>query len=307
MNLSTSSGGGGILAARSTPGRDVGSSSETSSEAPALTGTLADRVAQLLAADIRNRVYPAHARLPTEQAMTTQYGVSRTVIREAISRLKYEGLVETRQGSGTVVLPGGTAEAFRLRPEDGRDPGEGVVRILELRRGIEAEMAALAAARRTAAELGTMRQALDAIVAAVQGGGDGVREDLAFHAAIARATHNHHYADLLGMLTRSLHDAIRVTRTNEARQPALTAQVNAEHEALYAAIAAQDTAAARTAAFGHMQNTEARLRQAGQAFWQGDSGLAAQRLARVRLGTELRAAARPKPRGTATRRGSQAG
>src|SRR5690606_15727839 len=61
--------------------------------------TLADRITEMLAAQIRSGAYPVNARLPTEKFMTEQYGVSRTVIREAISRLKSEGLVETRQGS----------------------------------------------------------------------------------------------------------------------------------------------------------------------------------------------------------------
>ena len=106
--------------------------------------TLADRVAELLAGQIRKGTYPVNARLPTEKFMTEAYGVSRTVVREAISRLKSEGLVETRQGSGTVVLDPKTSEAFRLGPSDD-NPARGVLRVIELRRGIEAEMAALAA------------------------------------------------------------------------------------------------------------------------------------------------------------------
>ena len=252
-------------------------------------GTLADRVTGLIAADIRSRVYPVNTRLPTEQSMTEQYGVSRTVVREAISRLKSEGLVETRQGSGTVVRDPKVSDAFRLgQPHE--KPAEGVLRILELRRGIEAEMAALAAERRTGAEMTLIQQALRAIARAVKDGGDGVAEDLAFHIAISRAAHNPHYTELLGMLTRALHDAIRLTRANEARRTDLAAQVLAEHEAICAAIKARDPAAACTAAFLHMRNTGERIEQAGKDFWTGDSRAAAQRVARAKLGTAVRAA-----------------
>ena len=106
--------------------------------------------------------------------------------------------------------------------------------------------------------------------------------------AISRATHNTHYTELLGMLTRSLHDAIRVTRGNEARRADLAAEVLAEHEAICTAIRARNTAAAREAAFLHMLNTAQRLQRAGQDFWTGDSRAAAQRLARTRLGRVLR-------------------
>ncbi|RYF80060.1 MAG: FadR family transcriptional regulator [Comamonadaceae bacterium] len=255
-----------------------------------LEGTLADRVTGLLAADIRARVYPANTRLPTEQSMTEQYGVSRTVVREAISRLKSEGLVETRQGSGTVVRDPKASDAFRLGAAKGiqdANPAQGVLRILELRRGIEAEMAALAAERRTAAEMTRIQQALRAITRAEKEGRDGVEEDLAFHTAISHAAHNTHYTELLGMLTRALHDAIRLTRSNEARRTDLAAQVRAEHEAICAAIQARDPAAARTAAFLHMHNTGQRIEQAGKEFWTGDSRAAARRVARAKLSEPL--------------------
>lgn len=260
---------------------------EEPSHRSAQEGTLADRVTGLLAADIRARVYPVNTRLPTEQSMTEQYGVSRTVIREAISRLKSEGLVETRQGSGTVVRDAKAADAFRLAPtQDAQDehPAQGLLRILELRRGIEAEMAALAAERRTTAEMTRIQQALRAIARAEKEGRDGVEEDLAFHIAISHAAHNAHYTELLGMLTRALHDAIRLTRSNEARRTDLAAQVQAEHEAICAAIKARDPAAARTAAFLHMHNTGERIERAGKDFWTGDSRAAARRVARAKLG-----------------------
>lgn len=244
--------------------------------------TLADRVTELLLNQIRKGMYPVNARLPTEKFMTEQYGVSRTVIREAISRLKSEGLVETRQGSGTVVLDPAAAEVFRLG-RDNDSPALGIVRILELRRGIEAEMAALAAERRTDQQMGEIRRALHDIDRAVEAGGDGVEEDLAFHLAVSRATGNPHYTELLGMLTRSLRDAIGLTRRNEARRSDLTAQVRTEHAEICAAIEAGDVQRSRQAAFSHMHNTEERITNAGKSFWTSDSRTAAQRLAAAEL------------------------
>ncbi|SHI07013.1 FadR/GntR family transcriptional regulator [Pollutimonas bauzanensis] len=254
---------------------------------PAADMTLADRVTQVLARQIRGGAYPVNARLPTEKFMTQEYGVSRTVVREAISRLKSEGLVETRQGSGTVVLDPKSSEAFRLGLPDG-NPARGVLRIIELRRGIEAEMAALAAERRSDAQMAQINRALQAIDRAVRDGGDGVAEDLAFHIAISRATGNPHYTELLGLLTRALQDAIRVTRGNEARRADLADEVRAEHEAIRAAIQAGDVQAARTAAFLHMQNTARRIESVDPGYWSGASGEAANRLARANLGAVLR-------------------
>ncbi|MFM0704412.1 FadR/GntR family transcriptional regulator [Paraburkholderia sediminicola] len=251
--------------------------------------TLADRVTELLSGQIRSGAYPVNARLPTEKFMTEQYGVSRTVIREAISRLKSEGLVESRQGSGTVVLDPASAEVFRLG-RDSADPALGVVRILELRRGIEAEMAALAAERRTEQQMEQIQIALLAIDGAVESGGDGVEEDLGFHLAVSRATGNPYYTDLLGMLTRSLRDAIKLTRGHESRRSDLTLQVRKEHREICSAIEKKDPQRARQAAFLHMRNTEKRIEQAEQSFWTGDSRTAAQRLAGADLSTVLRRA-----------------
>lgn len=249
--------------------------------------TLSDRLTDMLAREIRSGAYPVNSRLPTEKFMTEEYGVSRTVVREVISRLKSEGLVDTRQGSGTVVLDPASSDAFRLgRPDE--DPARGVLRIIELRRGLEAEMAALAAERRSALDMQRINRALAEIDNAVQMHGDGVEEDLAFHLAIAQATGNPHYPELLGMLTRALKDAIRVTRGHEARQTQLAEDVRKEHEAIRAAIEVQDVDAARAAAFHHMLSTAKRIENVDPEYWQGASRAAAGRLARTRLAAELR-------------------
>jgi DNA-binding FadR family transcriptional regulator len=135
-----------------------------------------------------------------------------------------------------------------------------------------------------------IRLALHAIDEAVRAGGDGVEEDLAFHLAVSRATGNPHYTELLGMLTRSLRDAIRLTRGNEARRSDLTTQVHTEHGEICAAIETQDPQRARQAAFLHMRNTEERILKAERSFWTGDCRTAAQRLAGADLTTVLRRA-----------------
>jgi DNA-binding FadR family transcriptional regulator len=248
--------------------------------------TLVDRVAHLLATQIRGGAYPVNARLPTEKFMSEEYGVSRTVVREAIARLKSAHLVETRQGSGTVVLDSRNAQVFRLETTD-QPPAIGVVRILELRRGIEAEMAALAAERRTETHRRRIERALRAIDKAVDAGRDGVDEDLAFHVAVADACGNPHYPALLALLNQALHDAISVTRENEARRADFAAAVRAEHWALYQAIAERDSASARQAAYLHMRNTANRITDADGSFWTGNRADAANRLARAELNVVL--------------------
>ncbi|MBG7620591.1 FadR family transcriptional regulator [Herbaspirillum sp. AP02] len=249
--------------------------------------TLADHVTSVLAQQIRGGEFAPDARLPSEMELTERFAVSRTVIREAISRLKSEGLVGSRRGSGTVVLPVTQVTPFRLDLglDDARDSIQAVLRVIELRRGVEGEMAALAAQRRSKAQNQSIQLALQAIDAAAAAGRDGVQEDFAFHAAISNASHNPLYTSLVQFLSQFLHAAIRVARMNEARSSEFVQQVRAEHAALAAAISAGDADAARTAALLHMENSAKRIQAADKAFWASAEGQAAARdLARVKSG-----------------------
>ena len=125
-----------------------------------------------------------------------------------------------------------------LGGDDGRDSIQAVLRVIELRRGVEGEMAALAAQRRSKAQNHAIQLALQAIDAAAAAGRDGVQEDFAFHAAISNASHNALYTSLVQFLSQFLHAAIRVARMNEARSSEFVQQVRAEHAALAAAISA---------------------------------------------------------------------
>ena len=249
-------------------------------------GTLADHVTSVLAGQIRTGEFAPDARLPSEMELTERFAVSRTVIREAISRLKSEGLVGSRRGSGTVVLGANPATPFRLDLQvgDTGDSIQAVLRVIELRRGVEGEMAALAAQRRTHAQSRAIQQALKAIDRAAQEGRDGVQEDFAFHAAISNAAHNPLYTSLVQFLSQFLHGAIRVARINEARRADFQQQVRSEHAAIAQAIADGDAAAARASALLHMENSARRLQAADSEFWASEGGKAARHLAQVKAG-----------------------
>lgn len=237
----------------------------------AAKGTLSDQVTAALKAFIASGEALPGARLPTEPVLSERFGVSRTVIREAISRLKSAGLVEVRQGSGTVVSEGAHIKAFTI-DLDVSGSIEAVLRVTELRRGIEGEAAALAAQRHTPEQLEAIFQALQAIDEAEQQGRDGVKEDLAFHHSISKATGNPLYPSLHEFIAQFIKEAIRITRSNEERRRGLAQIVRAEHHAVYAAIAARDAQGARHAALEHINNAVERLKGADQSFWQSPGG-----------------------------------
>lgn len=255
------------------------SQSPTTFDPPKISnvGTLADRVTAVLLEKIKGGEFPVGTRLPTEQVISERLGVSRTVVREAISRLKSDGLVEVRQGSGTMVRAPNRTTAFRMEI-DPKDTVDAVIRVNELRRGIEAEAAALAAQRRTRAQLADIKRALAAIDTATKGKQDGVDEDLAFHKAVSRATGNPLYPSLLEFISQFIHAAIRLTRTNESRREDFSTQVRSEHRAIYDAISAQDPEAARRAALTHIDNAGKRIQEADPTFWEGVGSAAAQPL-----------------------------
>jgi GntR family transcriptional regulator, transcriptional repressor for pyruvate dehydrogenase complex len=227
------------------------------------TRNLAHELVETLGDRIRDGRLAPGEKLPTEAEIMVEQGVSRTVVREALSRLQAAGQVLTRHGIGTFVVGPGEAAPFRIAPEQLATLRD-VIAMLELRIGLETEAAALAAQRRTEANLRLMRAALDDFAAALQAGRDAVAADFRFHLEIARATHNPHYAELMGslgdtMIPRARLDA-PVALTEERRE--YLRRVNAEHESLLDAIARQDVEAARAAMRTHLSNSKERRRRA---------------------------------------------
>lgn len=227
---------------------------------------LSDQVAEVLAAEIRAGRLAVGEKLPTEAALVEQFSVSRTVIREAVSRLKSLGLVDSRQGSGMYVKDAGFSPLnFDAKFAVSK---QAVIQMVEVRRALEAEVAALAAQRCNRTDVQRIRRSIAALEQAVSAGGDGVDEDVQFHRAIAEAARNPFLISTLEYLGQFLRGATRVTRANEARRADFAGQVKDEHETIARAIEAGDPAAARQAAARHMDNAIQRIEQADPAFWQ---------------------------------------
>jgi len=225
--------------------------------------TLALELVESLGDRIRDGRIATGDKLPTEAAIMGEFGVSRTVVREALSKLQASGLVETRHGIGTFAVGLGDNAAFRIAP-DQMGTLHDVIAVLELRIGLETEAAALAAMRRTAPNLQDMRSALDAFAAALAAGRDAVGPDFQFHLEVARATQNPHFAELMGTLGSMIIPRARLEAgpvESEAQRTYLH-RANAEHENIYDAIQNQDPEAARAAMRTHLANSRERRRRA---------------------------------------------
>jgi DNA-binding FadR family transcriptional regulator len=225
--------------------------------------TLALELVESLGERIRAGQLRPGEKLPTEAAIMAAFDVSRTVVREAISKLQAAGLVETRHGIGTFVLGPGDGPSFKITPEQ-FSTLQDVIAVLELRIGLETEAAGLAAQRRTDANLAALRRALDAVIAAVEAGEDSVAADFQFHLEIARATQNSHFAELMATLGAQIIPRARLEPAADpgAERLAYMRRVNAEHESIFDAIASQDAESARAAMRTHLSNSRERRRKA---------------------------------------------
>jgi DNA-binding FadR family transcriptional regulator len=196
-----------------------------------------------------------------------EFGVSRTVVREAISKLQAAGLVDTRHGVGSFVVGGALGgSGLSLTPHKVATLRD-VVAVLELRIGIETEAAGLAAQRRGPRDLAALRAALDAFDQSLKAGRNAVDADVEFHLGIARATRNAHFAQIIGTLGQTLIPRARAgVGVSKSERRAYLAKVNAEHESILGAIAAGDADGARAAMRTHLANSRERRRREAVAI-----------------------------------------
>ncbi len=220
---------------------------------------LPDEIAKRLRNEVLNGTLKPGDKLPSEQQLCRMFGVSRPVVREAISRLKYDGVLESFQGRGVFVSGDGSGSSFRIDDPNLDDHRE-LAHIIELLVAIEGVATGLAAARRSKQELEAIKEALDAMAAAIEEGRNGVDEDISFHRTIVEATRNPFFITLVSFLESRVRNLIRVARTNTARYEGLAYKVQEEHEAIYQAIVARDPDAAKQAAERHLRGAAARLK-----------------------------------------------
>jgi DNA-binding FadR family transcriptional regulator len=212
---------------------------------------------------IQRGQFPGDGKLPSEKELSQSFGVSRPIVREALRRLREEGLIQSRQGAGSFVV--GVAEPQPPRPLNGGQ-GQGIQtisdvrRIYEFRIALEGEVAYAAALNRNEALLAAVKRELDAIDQAIRTGKIGVQQDSDFHAAIARATQNQFFEAALSAVRPHLDYVIDLARSFSVLHSAgHLAMVQREHAAVYEAIRDGDAVKAREAMQAHIRNAQERV------------------------------------------------
>ena len=236
--------------------RTAGTDGKTTPRRVNRISQLSDRLRQI----IQSGQIAIGQKLPTEAALTAQYQVSRTVVREAIASLRSDGLVESRQGAGVFVVSIGEPESFGFNRIDPSRISS-VIEMLEVRTAIEVEAAALASQRRSPAQEEAIFEGCEAIESLILSGSPTTDADLAFHLAIADATNNGRFRELLTLLGAHVIPRRALQTTGEERAPAeYLHQIQAEHRQIAKAISAQDETGARDAMRRHLKGGQARYR-----------------------------------------------
>ena len=225
---------------------------------------LAHAVAARLRSAIADGALAPGARVPSEAQLSRGYEVSRTVVREAVSQLRAEGLVETFQGRGSFIAA--TPGAAGGRADDGGIvlPARRSARdVMELRLAIECEAAALAARRRTRAQVEVLDRALADLREAVRTGGSVVGPDWAIHMAVAVASGN---PLLIGVMEGLGAQSVLRHRASldddvDLVDPEHGALLVHEHAAIRDAVVRGDADAARSAVRVHLGRSLASLPQ----------------------------------------------
>ncbi len=220
---------------------------------------LPDEIAQQLRARILNESLAPGQRLPTEQELGAQFGVSRNVVREAIARLKLTGLVETRHGVGTFVCSDLAMRPFEISHDDLLELSQ-LIHVHQLRVEIESGAAALAATHRTKAQLELLQQALKRVDQDSADWQAAAHSAVDFHLAVAHAANNPYFVRIMGHLSHVIHNAVRTFRFRITGTDRID-EIGDEHLNIVDAIARQDSNAARQAMRTHLENAMARYRK----------------------------------------------
>jgi len=223
------------------------------------------KLADLVIGTLRKRIsageYRAGSKLPTEIQMTTIFGVSRTVVREAIAALAADGLVQSRQGAGVFVVAN-AASPFTAIGADKSNKISVAINVLEVRMGIEIEAAGLAAQRRSASQEAAIQEAWNEFERLLKLGTPTGKTDFAFHRTVAAATNNPFYIEVLdGLGSRTIPcDVASPWGTESVLTYEYQAGLQREHHAILKAISAQDAGAAREAMRQHLSLSQERYR-----------------------------------------------
>ena len=218
--------------------------------------TLVDRVYGQIAGRIVSGEYAPDAKLPSENDLAAALGVSRPVVRDALGRLRDEGMIYSRQGAGSFVRRRIDARALGFAPVE---TIADIQRVYEFRLTIEPDTAFFAAQRRSAGALASMKAALALLGEATRDQRHREDADFLFHLGVAEASNNHFYASALHALKSHVAVGMKLHGLALMGPKPQLRSVFDEHSAIHRAIEGGEPEIARTLMRRHLEGSRDRL------------------------------------------------
>ncbi|MGB9868152.1 MAG: FadR/GntR family transcriptional regulator [Bacillota bacterium] len=228
---------------------------------PVRTRKVYEEIVQQVKDLIANGVLRPGDKLISERELADKLRVSRASVREALSVLESMGIIESRPGEGTFVrdtTADAIIEPLAVMVVKDRDTG---FALLEVRRILEVEGAALAATRATDEDLQKIEDCLKEMRAEVERGDIGDVSDYKFHYALAEATHNPVLVRVMSTISDLFAQGLRSSRLRLYSLSGMSQTLLVQHTGIYEAVKGRDPEAARRAMEAHLGFVEERLRQ----------------------------------------------
>jgi GntR family transcriptional repressor for pyruvate dehydrogenase complex len=197
-------------------------------------------------------------RLPSENELSKLFEVSKTAVREAMSVLHANGVIEKRTGAG-IFLKELEGESIADRVTKNLLNRIELKEILEFRRGLEVEGVALAAERATEEDLRAIRKAQGKLIEVYNAGQLGVEEDYFFHYSIILASHNSIYKEVFEKISTKFEIGMRLSKMQSARLPGRLVEAHQEHEEILQALENKDVQLAAEAMRNHLLKNEKKI------------------------------------------------
>lgn len=192
--------------------------------------------------------------------MVKIFGVSKTAIREALSVLVAKGIIEKKAGVGSILKERNSLDLFETATQQLKMQRQTLQEVLEFRRGIEVEAAALAANRASEEQLQAIENAHRELIEINTNGGLGIEEDYRFHYLIILATGNYIFETMFDAIAPHYFETIKISKTQSHRlSKHYFQEAHTEHQAILNALRSKDGEKARIAMLKHLLNNEAKI------------------------------------------------
>ena len=222
------------------------------------TERLSSQISKMILSEIQSGQLLPGDRLPAEAVLAQKYGVSRTILREAIASLKNDNILESKQGRGIMVKNPNQRQAFRFSDVFETISVDEINYFYEMRALLESEAAGLAAVRHTHEDIVAIKEALEEMEDAVKASSSGDEAHFKYNETIAKASHNPVLIEFLSFLQNKLHTLATELRIKTMMSQERAEAVLLEHRNVVESIFSGNPQMAKQAVITHLKNAAQR-------------------------------------------------